>query len=423
MSKTNIIVRSDFKLSLTNADRHKKTIESDKKIVNNILDYYSDDEKRIMNMLDYFTGKINKHEDINLVLEDGHYSSKEEYENRKKYIDRQFKNSNVWRMVLSIDKKLVDDNITWRDLEIKLAKEILPKFFKKMGFEDSKRMCYQFSLHTNTAHPHFHIAFMERKPNTLNQKNELMYRRKGEIPVNAIKFLMNEVVLTIERNNKFNPLATSINNEIDDLKKYFSPNTKNYVLYDKKNILLEEKILYLGKMLSESKFCDKRIKFNSIKDNEIKNLTKEIRVEIFSKNNKINISKKEFNKKIQDMNNYLINISKRNNVKLDNIDLSYTKNKEKYLDNYILNSIVNYANYYYNYNKNNILKRDDIIRSIIVKIYNKHKNMSRKQIVINSFNNDYILAGEFKSAIRNINKELEEAAEEFYKMNELKIGG
>ena len=123
------------------------------------------------------------------------------------------------------------------------------------------------------------------------------------------------------------------------------------------------------------------------------------------------------------MNNYLINISKRNNVKLDNIDLSYTKNKEKYLDNYILNSIVNYANYYYNYNKNNILKRDDIIRSIIVKIYNKHKNMSRKQIVINSFNNDYILAGEFKSAIRNINKELEEAAEEFYKMNELKIGG
>jgi len=417
VTNPNIIVRTDFKLSINNIDRNKFKIKSDQKSVNSMLEYFSDDKKRILNMLDYFTGKINKHEDINLVLEDGHYATKEEYENRKKCIDKQFNKSNVWRMVLSIDKELVDNNITWRDLEIKLAKEILPKFFKKMGFEDAKKMCYQFSLHTNTSHPHFHIAFMERKPNTLNQKNEFMYRRKGEIPVSAIKFLMNEVTLTIERNSKFNPTATSINNEIEDLKKYFNPKTKNFVLYDKSNILLEEKILTLGKMLNEFKDSDKRIKYNSIKDKQIKELTKQIKNEIFIKNNKLNISKNEFNKKIQEMNNYLINVSKRNNINLKDIDLSYTKSKEKYIDNYILNSIVNYANYHYKNNSKSILNKDDVIRSIIMKIYNKHKNISRKQIIVNSFNNNYILATEFKNAIRSINKELEEAVEEFYKMN------
>ncbi len=419
MSSPNVIIRSDFKLSLNNVDRHKRNIESDKRIINNLLNYYSDDKKRILNMLDYFTGKINKHEDINLVLEDGHYATKEEYENRKKYINKQFNNSNVWRMVLSVDKELVDNNITWRDLEAKLAKEVLPKFFKKMGFEDSKKMCYQFSLHTNTSHPHFHIAFLERKPNTLNQNNELMYRRKGKIPVSTIKFLMNEVVFTIERNKKFNPLATSLNSEIEDLKKYFSPKTKNYVLYDKSNILLEEKILNLGKMLNEYKNTDKKIKFNSIKNNEIKELTKEIKNEIFVKSNKLNITKNEFNKKIQEMNNYLISVSKRNNINMKDIDLSYTKSKENYLNNYILNSIVNYANYHYEKESKSVLRKDDVIKSIVLNIYNKHKKLSRKQIVINSFNNNYILANEFKNAIRNINKELEQAAEEFYKMNGL----
>ena len=417
MSKSNIIVRSDFKLSLSNVDRHERNIESDKRIVNNLLNYYADDQKRILNMLDYFTGKINKHEDINLVLEDGHYASKEEYKNRKKYIDKQFKKSNVWRMVLSVDKELVDNNIIWRELELKLAKEILPKFFKKMGFEDAKKMCYQFSLHTNTSHPHFHIAFLERSPNTLNQKNELMYRRKGEIPVNAIKFLMNETTLTIERNNKFNPLATSINNEIDDLKKYFNPKEKNFVLYDKKNILLEEKILALGKLLDKVKNIDKRIKYNSITDEEIKRLTQEIKDEIFERSNKLNISRSEFNKKIKDMDNYLMDVSKRNNINLKNIDLSYTKNKEKYLNNYILNSIVNYANYHYEKESKSILIKDDVIRSIILNIYNRHKKLSKKQIVVNSFNNNYVLTNEFKNAIRNINKELEEAAEEFYNIH------
>ncbi len=48
-------------------------------------------------MLDYFTGKINKHEDINLVLENGKYATSQELKNRQKYINKKFEKSNVWR--------------------------------------------------------------------------------------------------------------------------------------------------------------------------------------------------------------------------------------------------------------------------------------------------------------------------------------
>ena len=222
MSRQNIIVRSDYKLALNNIDRHLNTMKSDIRCVNNLLDYYSDDKKSMMNMLDYFTGKINKHENINLVLEDGHYATKEEYDRRKKYINKQFKNSNVWRLVLSVDKEIVENNIKWKDLEVKLAKEILPNFFKKMGFEDSKKMCYQFSLHMNTKHPHFHIAFMERQPNTRGYDNSIQYRRSGKIPNNCIKYLMNETILCIEREKKFRPLSVNINKDLEDLKKYLN---------------------------------------------------------------------------------------------------------------------------------------------------------------------------------------------------------
>lgn len=43
------------------------------------------------------------------------------------------------------------------------------------------------------------------------------------------------------------------------------------------------------------------------------------------------------------MNDYFKSIVKMNNISMKEIDLSYTNNKEKYLDNYILNAIANYA--------------------------------------------------------------------------------
>ena len=417
MSKQSIIVRSDFKLALNNNDRNLSSLKKDKQCINSLLDYYSDDKKSMMSMLDYFTGKINKHENINLILEDGHYATKEEYERRKKYINKQFNNSNVWRLVLSIDKDLVESNIKWKDLEVKLAKEILPNFFKKMGFEDNKKMCYQFSLHMNTKHPHFHIAFMERSPNTRGYDNLLQYRRNGKIPNNCIKYLMNETILCIEREKKFRPLSVNLSKELEELKQYFNPNDKNFILYDKNNILLEEKILTLGKRLEEiNKNQNNKLKYNSINDEQILKLTNDIKNDLFN-DKSLNILKSKFNESVLTMNNYLKDISKRNNIKYT--DLSYTLNKEKYLNNYIYNAIVNYANKHYKKQEGKIISSNDILQSIILNVYRHNKKVTRKDIIRNSFNNNYHIKQETIEAIKNINREMDEVAEEFYKINDL----
>ena len=413
---TKVVCRTDYKLSLSNIDRHKLYNSKDIKYVDKLIDYFSDDKKRMLNMLDYFTGKINKHEDYNLVLEDGHYATKEELDKRKKYINKQFNNSNIWQVVLSVDKKLVDDNITWRELEIKLAKEILPKFFKKMGFEDTKNMCYEFSLHTNTKHPHFHISFMERKPNVRNKDNKLMYMRKGKIPQECINYLKNEVVLSIERNKNFTPLSENINKDIEEFKKYFDPKTRNYILYDKNNILLEDKIFNLGKLIEERNTSNNsKIKYNSIKDKEIKELTKEIKEDIFNNYKELGITKSSFNKSISDMNNYLKKVYKDNHISQKQVDFSYTQNKEKYLDNYVLNAIVNHARY--NYKNKDIITSKEIIQAIAHKNYLKNQKLNRKDIVRNSMNNIYTNKRNIYNAIKSINYEMEEAAEMFYNMN------
>lgn len=363
-----------------------------------------------MNMLDYFTGKINKHDNINLVLEDGHYATKEEYEKRKKYINKQFNNSNVWRLVISLNKEFVDNNIKWQNLEKKLAKEIIPKFLKRMGFEDSKKMCYQFSLHMNTKHPHFHVAFMEKMPNTRGYDNKLQYRRIGKIPNNCIKYLMNEIVLCIEREKCFRPLSITLSNDITDLKKYFNPKDKNFVLYDKNNILLEEKILLLGKRLNELHKNNNTIKYGSIKDLEVHKLISEIKYELFGRKD-IGISKNNFNKSIMNMNNYLKRIAKTNNIKAD---LSYTSSKTDYLKSYISNSIINYANKHYKIEKNKVLDTNDILKSIILNIYKKNTNLTKKKIIKNSFNKKYVCTSEMIDAIKNINREMEKIAESFF---------
>lgn len=422
MNSPKVIVRTGYKLSLNNPDRSKLYNTKDINYVNGIIDYFSDDKKRVMNMIDYFTGKINKSEDINLIDENGNYFKKENIQKRKQFINKQFYDSNIWQIVLSVDKKLVDQNMSWENLEKKIAKEILPKVFKKMGFVDSKNMCYQFSLHTNTKHPHFHISFMEKQPNTRSFKNpnKLVYRRKGKIPQDVVKFLKNETVLAIERESKFKPMSYSINQDLDELKKYFDPKDKNFVLYDKQDILLEEKILNLGKLLNERDISyNSKIKFNSIKDKEIINLTKEIKKEIFKKNKDLEIPLSMFNDSINRMNKYMSDISKMNKIKKSDIDLSYTNYKEKYLNNYVLNSIVNHARYSYNNNKK-ILSTNDVIQMIILNNYRKKQNYSKKDIVRNSLTNSginrYQNKRDIKAAIKNINYEMDQAAEEFSKL-------
>lgn len=414
---TKIICRTNYKLALTNPDRIKIYNKNDTKYINSIVDYFSDDKKRMLSMIDYFTGKINKHDDCNLVLENGKYATKEEIDKRKKYINKQFEKSNVWQVVLSFDKKFIDNNVSWRELEVKLAKEILPKFFKKMGFEDVKKIKYCFSLHTNTKNPHFHISFMESLPNTKNKHNELRYRRYGKIDRSDINWLKNEVILSVEREKQFNPKATLINQDIENIKKQLDYKNSNFILYDKKNILLEDKILELGKLLEEKHISEnKKIKFNSIKSNEIKILTKEIKDEIFSSNKELQLSKSCFNDSIKRMNDYFINIAKSNNIKSKSVDLSYTQKKQIYLDNYILNSIVNYARD--NYKKKKIITSNSVFKSIVNKVYKDNKNITKHEIVRNSLSNNYRLTNQVRNAIKNINKEMEDASKEFENMFE-----
>ena len=117
------------------------------------------------------------------------------------------------------------------------------------------------------------------------------------------------------------------------------------------------------------------------------------------------------------MNDYIIDLSKRNNIK--KIDLSYIINKEKYLDNYILNAIVNYSKNHYIYEKTKLLNENNILKSIILNVYKNNNHINKKSIIKNSFNDNYQLSSEVISAIKNINREMDKAAEEFYKMNDL----
>lgn len=418
MTKQKIVIRTQYKLSLNNPDRLKIYKDKDQKYVDGVIDYFADDSKRALNLVDYFTGKINKHEDINLIMENGKYATQEEKEKRKRYIAKQFNNSNLWQIMLSIPKELVDENISWEDMDQKVAKKILPEALKRMGFKDLKNMTYGLSRHMNTKNPHYHIYFMEKKPNTLKQNKSIGYRRKGKIPRKVINYIKNETVLTIQRESKFKPLSIDINMDIEELKKYFNPKTRNFVLYDKENILLEEKILQLGKLLDERDISyNSRIKFNSIKDTEIKQLTNDIKDCLFRKNRNLIYTKEDFNKRIDNMNVYLTTIAKSNGLKKSDIDLSYTENKELYLNNFVLNAIVNHARYHYRKNKDIMINSNDIIQAIILNNYKKKKLVSKREIVKDSLTSrTYQNKTRVRNAIRNINDEMDRASEEFSKL-------
>ena len=418
MTKQKIVIRTQYKLSLNNPDRLKIYKDKDQKYVDGVIDYFADDSKRALNLVDYFTGKINKHEDINLIMENGKYATQEEKEKRKRYIAKQFNNSNLWQIMLSIPKELVDENISWEDMDQKVAKKILPEALKRMGFKDLKNMTYGLSRHMNTKNPHYHIYFMEKKPNTLKQNKSIGYRRKGKIPRKVINYIKNETVLTIQRESKFKPLSIDINMDIEELKKYFNPKTRNFVLYDKDNILLEEKILQLGKLLDERDISyNSRIKFNSIKDTDIKQLTNDIKDYLFRKNRNLIYTKEDFNKRIDNMNVYLTTIAKSNGLKKSDIDLSYTENKELYLNNFVLNAIVNHARYHYRKNKDIVINSNDIIQAIILNNYKKKKLVSKREIVKDSLTSrTYQNKTRVRNAIRNINDEMDRASEEFSKL-------
>lgn len=420
-----VIFNSIFTLALNNPDSKYKNHNKSIKRVQKMYDYYTNEEKRAMSMYDYYTGKLTKEDTMNLVIEDGSFATEKEVENRKKLAVKYLDNSNLWQGVLSFNNDYLNKNIDIHKLEKELATNILPKFFRKCGFKDTNKMFYQLALHTDTDNLHFHFSFMEKVPNYEYAKNKVGYRRTGELSQNEIDFLKAQVIHTIEKEKIYTPLLKETNKDIEELKKYFSPKEKNYLLRDKKDLILEEKILRLGQLLYKERYDnDSKIKYGSIKDKEIINLTKDIKNYLFSKNNdNFKLEYSNFKESLNKINNYFYKINEDNNIKDIVVDTTLTDSKNKYIDNYIYNAIVNYANYNYKRESKNItkIKENDIIQEIILKHYLDNKKQTRKDILKTYFTNTnskqkFRNKQEIENAIKSINDEMDEAQKEFSKL-------
>lgn len=420
-----VIFNSIFTLALNNPDSKYKNHSKSIKRVQKMYDYYTNEEKRAMYMYDYYTGKLTKENTMNLIIEDGSFANEKEVEKRKKLAVKYLDNSNLWQGVLSFNNDYINENIDIHKLEKELATNILPKFFKRCGFKDTNKMFYQLALHTDTDNLHFHFSFMEKEPNYIYHKNKIGYRRSGELSQNEIDFLKSQVVHTIEKEKIYTPLLKETNKEIEELKKYFIPKEKNYLLRDKKDLILEEKILRLGQLLYKERYGNNaKIKYGSIKDKEIINLTKDIKNYLFSKNNdNFKLEYNNFKESLNKINNYFYKINEDNNIKNIVVDTTLIDSKNKYMNNYIYNAIVNYANYNYKKESKNItkIKENDIIQEIILKHYLDNKKQTRKDILKTYFTNTnskqkFRNKREIENAIKSINDEMDEAQKEFSKL-------
>ncbi len=441
----NVIFKSKYCLALNSRDNNmNNSMNYQKNRLNDIdkmIDYFSNEKKKVVGMFEYFMGHT-RNENINLVLENGNYATKEDIKKLKTNYKKYIENSNLWKCILSFNSEYLYNNIDIKTFEQKLAKEIIPQFLKYCGFKDIKNMSYVFSIHTNKTHPHIHFAFIEKKPNYLYCDKKVNYRRKGKITIDEQRYLKRLVELVIEREKYYTPQLKKTNEDIDYLKSYFNKKDKNFVLKNVDEIFIEEKILKLGELLKEYRKINSQnsngIKYNSIKNDDIgrkiKVLTKEIKKYLFNdETSSLYSMKKNINEDIKKLNNYFVLLNENNNIYDNNFKNAITENKIKYIDNYIYNSIVNYSLYKYekislivkkNTNKEEI-SIEDLIQEIVYLNHKYKENNSdkhiRKEVLENYFKgstnatkfpNKYML----EKAIKNINYEMDRATEEFNKL-------
>lgn len=426
MTSPKVVFGHKFVLALQNPDRSKYfNIDKTNKDIKGMFDYFSNVKKKAVNMFDYFEGRIGKDKLVNLVLEDGSYATKEEIEKRKKSYVKYIEKSNLWKGFISFNNDYIDESIELSNLEKKLVKEVLPKFFKYCGFEDTKKMSYQIALHTNTKHYHFHFSFIEKQPNYICSDGKIRYRRKGSLSNKEIKFLKNEIIHVIDRHREFTPLVKSSNQKIEEIKKYFKSTERNFILRNPDDLVLEENILRLGKMLYEIR-NDKsgKIKYNSIYNKEVKVLTKNIKKYLFkNKNSELYKKDVEFKDSLNKINNYFYSLTKENNISLKKYKSDYSINKQNYIDNYVYNAIVNYAYYKFGKlkDKKGNISDNDILQEAILKIYKKNRKQTKYDLFLNyisntSKENKYKNKYQVEQSIKKINDEMEEAVSEFSKL-------
>lgn len=439
-----VVFKSKYCLALNSRDNKNKSSnykEDRLKDVDDMVDYFSNEKKKTVGMFEYYMGHTRK-ENYNLILEDGSNATKKDIARIKTEYKKYIENSNLWKGILSFKREYLDENIDIKTLEQKIAKEVMPQFLKYCGFKDIKNMSYVFSIHTNRKHqPHIHFAFIEKKPNFICANNKLGYRRKGKISIDEQNYLKRLVELAIEREKYYTPLLKKTNEDIDYLKSYFNPKERNFTLRNVNEIYIEEDILKLGELIKQyreqNNQTSKKVKYNSIKNNElgkeIKSLTKEIKKYLFNDNTSIlYASRKNINKDLENLNNYFDELNKNNNIEELTSDNSIVNKKEKYIDNYIYNSIVNHSLYKYEHismivkNKNNIDKItiDDLIQEVAYQNSkrNKYNDKQRRKLVLDNYFKGNSSISKFPSkhqmekALKNINYEMEKASQEFSKL-------
>lgn len=439
----NVIFKSMYCLALNNVDnklQYENYKDNRLKDVDDMLDYFSNEKKRLVGMFEYYMGHT-RNESVNLVLPDGKYATKKDIKNLKKDYKEYIEKSNLWKSIISFKPEYLNENISIKDLEQKMAHEIMPQFLKYCGFKDIKNMSYVFSIHTNKKHPHIHFAFIEKKPNYCYCDNKINYRRKGKITLDEQRYLKRLVELVIEKEKYYTPLLKKTNEDIDYLKSYFNPKEKNFILRNVNEIYIEEDILRLGELLKKyrekTNQNSKKIKYNSIKNNElgreIKKLTNEIKKYLLNdETSMICAYKDNIKDDLMNLNNYFDLLNENNNVKELISNNSIINKKEEYIDNYILNSIVNHSLYKYNQifmviknkkDENNITI-EDLIQEIAYQ-NTKHQFISdkerRKAVLDNYFKettNNLKFPSKYKmeKALKNINYEMERASQEFSKL-------
>lgn len=439
-----VVFKSKYCLALNSRDNKNKSSnykEDRLKDVDDMVDYFSNEKKKTVGMFEYYMGHTRK-ENYNLILEDGSNATKKDIARIKTEYKKYIENSNLWKGILSFKREYLDENIDIKTLEQKIANEVIPQFLKHCGFKDIKNMSYVFSIHTNRKHqPHIHFAFIEKKPNFICANNKLGYRRKGKISIDEQNYLKRLVELAIEREKYYTPLLKKTNEDIDYLKSYFNPKERNFTLRNVNEIYIEEDILKLGELIKQyreqNNQTSKKVKYNSIKNNElgkeIKSLTKEIKKYLFNDNTSIlYASRKDINKDLENLNNYFDELNKNNNIEELTSDNSIVNKKEEYIDNYIYNSIVNHSLYKYEHismivkNKNNIDKItiDDLIQEVAYQNSkrNKYNDKQRRKLVLDNYFKGNSSISKFPSkhqlekALKNINYEMEKASQEFSKL-------
>jgi len=442
MSKTpKIIYTCRYRLGFNNPDNRYKS-ESYKTYLENdakeMTDYYKEKKKEVVGMIDYYMGS-KQERPVNLVLENGEYATKEEQEKIQNDFIKATEYSNLWKGVISFDNEWLTEKIKLRDLEKLLAQEILPKFFKRCGFKYNKNMRYCFSLHGNTKHLHFHLAFAEMKPNYVCKSGKITYRRKGLITEYEKNYLKEQLYIAIERDSIMKPMLTETNKDIDELKKYFNAKDRNFILKDINDIQIEEKIIKLGFLVDKYRNDNtiKKIKYGSIKDNEIgreiKSLVKEIKQNLFdNKNSELYKQRQAVKNDLKKLNDYYKKVNKDLHIESKVKNNWLVQRKEEYIDSYILNAIVNHSLYKTNVTENivkskksknrNEITLDDLLQELAFEKSKKYKNKNIKLILLkrnfkyNNKNDRFRLNSEITKAVKNINYEMEKEAKEFHKL-------